>query len=37
MGAITVFGSQQPALTFFAVGMIGLGVLALVYVDFALV
>jgi len=29
--------SQQPALTLFAVGMFGLGVLALVYGDFALV
>src|SRR6266567_8488650 len=29
--------SQQPALTLFAVGMIGLGSLALVYGDFALV
>jgi uncharacterized membrane protein len=29
--------SQQPALTLFAVGMIGLGVLALIYGDFALV
>src|SRR6267154_4779228 len=29
--------SQQPALTPFAVGMIGLGILALVYGDFALV
>jgi uncharacterized membrane protein len=29
--------SQQPAVTLFAVGMIGLGVLALVYGDFALV
>src|SRR6267143_55570 len=29
--------AQQPALTLFAVGMIGLGVLALVYGDFALV
>jgi uncharacterized membrane protein len=29
--------TQQPALTFFAVGMIGLGALALVYGDFALV
>jgi uncharacterized membrane protein len=29
--------SQQPALTAFAVGMIGLGVLALVYGDYALV
>jgi uncharacterized membrane protein len=28
---------QQPALTFFAVGMIGLGVLGLIYRDFALV
>ncbi len=28
--------SQQPALSFFAAGMIGLGVLALVYGDFAL-
>jgi uncharacterized membrane protein len=29
--------AQQPALTLFAVGMIGLGILALVYGDFALV
>src|SRR3977135_4144944 len=29
--------SQQPALTLFAVGMIGLGILALVYGDFAFV
>src|SRR5882757_3381595 len=29
--------SQQPALTLFVIGMIGLGVLALVYGDFALV
>ena len=29
--------NQQPALTFFAVGMIGLGILALVYGDFAMV
>ena len=29
--------SQQPALTLFAIGMIGLGILALVYGDFALV
>lgn len=29
--------SQQPALTAFAIGMIGLGILALVYGDFALV
>jgi uncharacterized membrane protein len=29
--------SQQPALTLFAVGMIGLGTLALIYADFALV
>jgi uncharacterized membrane protein len=29
--------SQQPALTFFSIGMIGLGILALVYGDFALV
>src|SRR6202790_3713414 len=29
--------SQQPALTLFAVGMIGLGILAFVYGDFALV
>ena len=29
--------NQQPALTLFAVGMIGLGVLALIYGDFALV
>src|SRR5271170_6978288 len=28
---------QQPALTVFSVGMIGLGVLALIYGDFALV
>jgi uncharacterized membrane protein len=29
--------SQQPALTAFAIGMIGLGILALIYGDFALV
>jgi uncharacterized membrane protein len=29
--------SQQPALTLFAIGMMGLGILALVYGDFALV
>ncbi len=29
--------NQQPALTFFAAGLIGLGVLALIYGDFALV
>src|SRR5438477_646659 len=29
--------SQQPALTAFAIGMIGMGVLALIYGDFALV
>src|SRR6266851_9479338 len=29
--------NQQPALTLFAVGMIGLGIVALVYGDFALV
>jgi uncharacterized membrane protein len=29
--------SQQPALTLFAVGMMGLGILALIYGDFALV
>ncbi len=29
--------SQQPALTLFAIGMVGLGVLALIYGDFALV
>src|SRR6202047_4845025 len=29
--------SQQPALTLFAIGMIGLGILALTYGDFALV
>src|ERR1700743_1996613 len=28
---------QQPALTLFAVGMIGLGILALIYGDFAMV
>src|ERR1700690_4674626 len=28
---------QQPALTLFAIGMIGLGILALVYGDFAMV
>src|SRR5882762_5644938 len=28
--------SQQPALTLFAIGMIGLGILALVYGDFAM-
>jgi len=32
-----VTGSQQPALTPFAIGMIGLGILALLYGDFALV
>src|SRR5579885_2448522 len=29
--------SQQPALTAFAIGMIGLGILAFVYHDFAMV
>jgi uncharacterized membrane protein len=29
--------SQQPALTLFSVGMVGLGILALIYCDFALV
>ena len=29
--------SQQPALTLFAIGMVGLGILALVYGDFAMV
>jgi uncharacterized membrane protein len=29
--------SQQPALTLFAIGMVGLGILALIYGDFALV
>src|ERR1700746_2888455 len=29
--------SQQPALTAFAIGMLGLGVLALIYGDFAMV
>src|SRR5689334_15606256 len=29
--------NQQPALTLFAVGMIGLGILALIYGDFAMV
>src|SRR5579864_6157390 len=28
---------QQPALTLFAIGMVGLGILALIYGDFALV
>src|SRR3954462_7432922 len=28
---------QQPALTAFAIGMIGMGVLALIYADFAMV
>jgi hypothetical protein len=28
---------QQPALTLFAIGLLGIGVLALVYGDFALV
>jgi uncharacterized membrane protein len=34
---ITMTRRQQPALAFFAVGMIGLGILALIYGDFALV
>src|SRR5258707_2028592 len=29
--------TQQPALTLFAIGMVGLGILALIYGDFALV
>jgi hypothetical protein len=29
--------SEQPALTLFAVGMIGLGIVAFVYGDFAMV
>jgi uncharacterized membrane protein len=33
----TMTRDQQPAVTFFAIGMIGLGVLALIYGDFALV
>jgi uncharacterized membrane protein len=34
---IPMIRRQQPALTLFAVGMIGLGILALIYGDFALV
>ena len=35
--SISMTRCQQPALTFFALGMIGLGVLAMIYGDFALV
>lgn len=34
---MTLTQAQQPALTLFAIGMIGLGILALIYGDFALV
>jgi uncharacterized membrane protein len=34
---MTMTRAQQPALTLFAIGMIGLGILALIYADFALV
>src|SRR6478672_12311639 len=34
---MTMTRSEQPALTLFAVGMIGLGILALIYGDFAMV
>ncbi|HEY8670703.1 MAG TPA: DoxX family protein [Terriglobales bacterium] len=34
---MTLTRPQQPALTLFAIGMIGLGILALIYGDFALV
>jgi uncharacterized membrane protein len=37
VGQISVRAAQQPALTLFAIGLIGMGVLALVYGDFAMV
>src|SRR5881396_570606 len=37
IGLTAMTRSQQPALTAFAIGMIGLGILALIYGDFAMV